>query len=162
MKKGDKNIKLDGQVEDLTNRWKRALADYENLEKRINAEKNEFVKFANAKLLLKILPALDTLEKANNHLKDEGLGLAMKQLADGLEAEGLMRIETRGKDFDPQLMECTDTVEGDEGKAIEEVRPGYMLNERVLRVAQVRVGKQKIDEKQEELARGQLQKGDYT
>lgn len=78
MKKDEKNQKktnVQAEIDELTNRWKRALADYENLEKRINAEKNDFVKFANASLLLKILPALDTLIIAQKHLGDEGLGL---------------------------------------------------------------------------------------
>ena len=125
----------------MTNRWKRALADYENLEKRINAEKNDFVKFANASLLLKILPALDTLIIAQKHLGDEGLGLGVRQLVEGLESEGLTKIETVDKEFDPNLMECLGVEQGEENKVMEELRTGYLLNDKLLRPAQVKVGK---------------------
>jgi len=131
------------QLEELTKKWHRALADYQNLEKRAGLEKEEFAKFANAQLILKILPGLDSLEKAGKHLKDEGLKLALKQLNDELGGEGLEKIETLGQDFDPETMECLEVTEGEEGKVLDEIRPGYKLNKRVLRVAQVRVGKNK-------------------
>lgn len=129
------------EVVDLTNKWKRALADYQNLERRIQIEKEDFVKFAAGNVLLKILPALDTLEKAQAHLRDQGLDLAVKQLIDALTSEGLRRIETVGRDFDPNCMECIGIVEGENGRVLEEARSGYILNDRVLRVAQVKVGK---------------------
>ncbi|MFZ5365745.1 MAG: nucleotide exchange factor GrpE [Patescibacteria group bacterium] len=159
MTKDDKGHKK--QIEDLTNRWKRALADYQNLEKRIDLEKEDFVEFANSQLILKILPAIDSLEKAEKHLKDQGLSLALKQLKEGLTQEGLEKIQTQGKDFNPEEMECIDVCQGEEGKVLDEIRSGYKLGNRVLRVAQVKVGKEKIDEKVKELAREQLTKGDY-
>ena len=135
MKKKDTEVK---KLEDL---WKRALADYQNLEKRIALEKEEFVKFANRNLILRILPAIDSLEKAEEYLKDEGLSLALRQLKEGLSSEGLEKIEVRGKDFNPEEMECVAVGEGEEGKVLEETRAGYRLNGKVLRVAQVKVGK---------------------
>jgi len=131
------------QLEELTKKWQRALADYQNLEKRVGLEKEEFAKFANSQLILKILPGLDSLEKAGQHLKDEGLKLALKQLTDELASSGLEKMETLGQDFDPETMECLEIAEGEEGKVLDEIRPGYKLNNRVLRVAQVRVGKEK-------------------
>lgn len=131
------------QLEELTKKWQRALADYQNLEKRVGLEKEEFAKFANSQLILKILPGLDSLEKASQHLKDEGLKLALKQLADELASSGLEKMETLGQDFDPETMECLEVTEGEEGKVLDEIRPGYKLNNRVLRVAQVRVGQAK-------------------
>lgn len=131
------------QLEELTKKWQRALADYQNLEKRAGLEKEEFAKFANAQLILKILPGLDSLEKAGKHLKDEGLKLALKQLTDELASSGLEKMETLGQDFDPETMECLEVTEGEEGKVLDEIRPGYKLNNRVLRVAQIRVGKTK-------------------
>jgi len=131
------------QLEELTKKWQRALADYQNLEKRTGLEKEEFAKFANSQLILKILPGLDSLEKAGQHLKDEGLKLALKQLTDELASSGLEKMETLGQDFDPETMECLEVAKGEEGKVLDEIRPGYKLNNRVLRVAQVRVGKEK-------------------
>ncbi len=133
--------KKDAEVKKLEDLWKRALADYQNLEKRIALEKEEFVKFANRNLILRILPAIDSLEKAEEYLKDEGLSLALRQLKEGLSSGGLEKIEVRGKDFNPEEMECVAVGEGEEGKVLEETRAGYRLNGKVLRVAQVKVGK---------------------
>lgn len=141
MKRNEKKANVQTELDDLNNKWKRALADYQNLERRIEAEKNDFVKFANASLLLKILPALDTLVKASNQLGDQGLSLGLRQLVEGLESEGLTKIETAGKEFDSKLMECLGVGEGEENKVVEELRAGYMLNDRLLRPAQVKVGK---------------------
>lgn len=142
MTKDEKKLKT--EIEELTNKWKRALADYQNLEKRVILGKEEFAKFANSQLLLKILPALDSLKKAEIHLKDEGLNLAIKQLGDGLAAVGLEGVETKGTDFDPEVMECLEIGKGEEGKVLDEIRAGYKLNGRILRVAQVRVGKKEL------------------
>jgi molecular chaperone GrpE len=133
------------KYEDL---YKRALADYQNLEKRIGGEKEEFVKFANAELILQILPGLDSLEKAEKHLQDEGLSLAVKQLKDGLAKVGLEEISVLGLEYNPETMECLATGEGEENKVIEELRKGYLLNGKILRPALVRVGKKKEDKKQ--------------
>ena len=130
------------QLEELTKKWQRALADYQNLEKRACLEKEEFAKFANAQLILEILPGLDSLEKAGQHLEDEGLKLALKQLTDELASSGLEKMQTLGQNFDPEMMECLEIAQGEEGKVLDEIRPGYKLNNRVLRVAQVRVGKE--------------------
>lgn len=153
--------KLKAQIEDLTNKWKRALADYQNLEKRTRAEKEEFGNYANRELILKLLPVLDTFEKLEEHLKDEGLALALRQFRDILTKEGLEKIEVIGKNFNPEEMECVEVVMGDENRVMREVRPGYRFKERILRVALVRVGKKKIDEQAEALAKEELAKGDY-
>jgi molecular chaperone GrpE (heat shock protein) len=60
---------------------------------------------------------------------------------DALKEEEVERMETEGKDFDPLVMECVQVVKGDEGKVIEEVKPGYTLHGKILRPAQVIVGK---------------------
>jgi len=161
-KKDQEKIKeLEEKIKELEGFWKRALADYQNLEKRVEGEREDFVKFANSQLILKILPAIDSLEKAEDYLNDEGLALAVRQLKDALFSAGLERIEVKGRDFNPEEMECVEVGEGEEGKVLEEVRAGYKFGGRVLRVAQVKVGKRKIDKKSEEKAKKELQKGDY-
>jgi molecular chaperone GrpE len=128
----------------LVNQLKRALADYQNLEKRIAEEKSSWIKAANKSLLLKLLPGLDSLLLAEKHTQDEGVKLSIKHFLDILEQDGVKKIETAGKDFDPNLMEAIVTQNGEEGKVIEEVRAGYMLYDSVLRPAQVIVGKKDL------------------
>ena len=137
----NEEIVEDSKIENLENQLKRALADYQNLEKRINGEKSEWIKLANKDLLLRLLPGLDSLILAERHTKDEGVKLSIKHFLDSLEEVGVKKIETEGKDFDPNLMEAVGTISGDEGKVVEEVRAGYTLFGSVLRPAQVIVGK---------------------
>ncbi|MBI4096361.1 MAG: nucleotide exchange factor GrpE [Candidatus Levybacteria bacterium] len=129
------------KIEELENQNKRVLADYRNLENRIQNERGEWILKANKQLLLNILPVLDTLIQANKHSKDQSLALALQQFLGILEKEGVKRIEAEGKNFDPALMEGIGTVEGEEGKVISETRQGYMLYDKVLRPTQVIVGK---------------------
>jgi molecular chaperone GrpE len=140
----DKNIKKEESEDfkNLENQLKKALADYQNLEKRIAEEKSSWIKTANKQLLLKLLPAVDSLMLAEKHTKDEGVAMSIKQLLVAFENEGVNRIEVLGKNFDPQTMECVHTVSGEDGKVVEEIKPGYKLHDTVLRVAQVAVGKE--------------------
>jgi molecular chaperone GrpE len=134
--------KIQKQVEDFENKYKRALADYQNLQKRVNEERQDWIRLANRELLLRFLPVLDTLILANQHVQNEGLQVSINQFQDVLRAEGVVRIETVGKDFDPHIMECVVTDKGEENKVLEELRSGYIMNDRVLRPAQVKVGKE--------------------
>ncbi|MBI3379523.1 nucleotide exchange factor GrpE [Candidatus Gottesmanbacteria bacterium] len=125
--------------------WKakylRALADYQNLEKRVGEQKQEFVRYAAEKLIYELLTVLDTLEKAQEHLNDPGLTLGIKNFKVILEANGLKKIEVLGKKFDPLEMECIEVVgESKKDEVIEELRSGYKLGDKVIRVAQVKVG----------------------
>jgi len=137
---------LKKKIEEFENKYKRVLADYQNLEKRVAVERKDWILRANKDLLLHLLPVLDTLILAEKHIKvgDEGLSLGIKQFQDLLKNENVERIETLGKNFDPHLMECIESIEGEEGKVLEEIRVGYKLNDTVLRAALVKVGK-KID-----------------
>ena len=141
--KKDEIVLLKEKIEELENQVKRTLADYRNLENRIQSERGEWILKANRTLLLNLLPVLDTLMFADKHSqgKDENISLSVKQFLEILEKEGVVRIETLGKDFDPNLMEGIATAEGQEGKVISESRAGYMLYEKVLRPAQVTVGR---------------------
>ena len=130
------------QIEDLTNRWKRALADYQNLEKRYEREKADFVAFANANLILRLLTILGHLEKAASVLKDKGLDLVVTEFKRVLEEEGVEEIKALGEQFNPQLMEAIETVEGEEeNRVAEEVYKGYLLKGKLLLPAKVKVFK---------------------
>jgi molecular chaperone GrpE len=137
----DEIVSLQSQVEDYKQKYLRALADYQNLEKRVFSEKEEIRKYAAEVTLRKFLPALDNLERALKHIEDKGLQLAIKEFDTALLSSGVKRIEVVGKPFDPFTMECIEVVEGEDGIVLEELTAGYVFYEKVLRVAQVKVGK---------------------
>lgn len=131
---------LKQKAEDFENRYKRALADYHNLEKRVKEERAQWLQSANKDLLLRLLPGIDMLFLTAKHTSDKGVTLGIQQILDILKAEGITRIVTEEKMFDPHSMECIQARDGEEGKILEEVRAGYLLHEKVLRPAQVVVG----------------------
>lgn len=165
MKKKDDSQKIEAlklELEEWKAKYLRALADYQNLERRIAKQRVDDARLAAKGVITKILQVLDVLEAAQKVLNDQGLELALKQFKDILASERVEKIEVVGKKFDPNTMECVEVVETDkEGEVIEEVRAGYTLVGEVIRVAKVKVGKKKIDAKKEELVEKELQKGDY-
>ena len=140
MKKHDE--KFDKKEKDLENALRRALADYQNLEKRIAEEKSSWVRSANKDLILRLLPGLDSLLLAEKHTDDEGVKVSIDHFLDIFQKEGLEKIETIGREFNPNLMEAISTREGEEGIVLEEIKVGYMLKGEVIRPAQVVVGKE--------------------
>lgn len=140
IEKEDEIARLKQKVEELENQARRIFADYQNLEKRVAKERREWLIKANKDLILRLLPALDVLLLSGKHIEDEGLKLSIQKFFDILKIEGVEKIETVGKEFDPNLMEGIKTLAGDENKVIEELRPGFKMGESVLRPAQVTVG----------------------
>ncbi len=144
-KVGPKKKKADDQaavrIEELENQLKRAVADYRNLEKRLEDEKKDFVKYANRELLLRLIPAFDTLFLAEKYVADEGIKLTIKHLKESLREVGVDMIDAVGKDFDPEFMEVVVTDAGEENVVLEELRPGYTINGKLVRPVQVKVGK---------------------
>lgn len=137
---------LQGQVKTLDENWKRALADYQNLLRRVENDKKEFMKMANANLIARMIPSLDIIEMAANHNQDIGVQMAAKQFHQALQEEGLQIIEpTPGEKFNPDFHECTETVDLNEGSQsdtiAELVLKGYKLYDYVLRPARVKVYK---------------------
>jgi molecular chaperone GrpE len=133
--------KTTSEAEEWKSKYLRALADYQNLEKRTQAEKHEIRKYAAEVVLTRLLPALDTLTKATEHVKDAGLELALKELYAVLSEQGVQKIEVVDKSFDPHQMECIEVVAGKDNIVVEQILPGYRLHDKILRVAQVKVGK---------------------
>lgn len=128
--------------DDYKNSYLRALADYRNLEKRILEEKANFTKTANTQLVLKLLPFLDNLEKAEVFIKDQGLKLVKDNLTKVFIELGIEEIQILGKSFDPYLAEAVEVVDGDNDNiVVDVVRKGYKLDDRILRVAQVKVSR---------------------
>ncbi|MCL5003835.1 MAG: nucleotide exchange factor GrpE [Patescibacteria group bacterium] len=138
-----KIIDLEKEVADLTNKWKRAVADYQNLEKRTAKEKEDWAKFSNRLLLARLLTVLDHLELARAHSNDRGLGIIIDDFKSILTGEGLEEIQVKaGDSFDPNFQECVEVVAGSEdSKVVEVVAKGYIIGEKVLRPAKVKVSK---------------------
>lgn len=148
-KKADKVQELETKINELEAQLKRAVADYHNLEKRVTEGRSELTRWGTSELLMKILPTLDHLEQALSGTNEsdkqsgwfKGVELAVKELNQVLQSEGLEQIATTGQ-FDPNLHEAVDTRAGDDNIILKVVRKGYKLNGRVLRPTQVVVGRQ--------------------
>lgn len=131
------------QIADLTNKWKRALADYQNLEKNAAEQKKQWAAWAGSDLILKLLPVLENLKKAANHLKDEGLNLTVNEWQKIFEEEGLqvVKIEAGKSKFTPEYMECIGFRKGENNIVLEVAEQGYYLKGKLLKPAKVVVGK---------------------
>ncbi len=135
-------IDIKKEVEEWRNKYLRALADYQNLEKRMQEERYELLKMGDLQLLLKLLPFLDHLEKAEVFVKDKGLMMVKDSFMQILKDMGIKEIEVLDREYDPRLAEAIDTVVGDEDNLVVEVlRKGYEYEGKILRVAQVKVSK---------------------
>lgn len=127
--------------EDWKDKYIRAVADYQNLEKRSRDQVQEARLYASEIVMGRLLPVVDTFAKVQAHIKDVGFDLAYKQLLAVLEEQGVEKMTVVGKPFNPHEMECIEVVEGQSDIVIEETLAGYMFRNKVLRVAQVKVGK---------------------
>jgi len=139
-------------AQEYLDQWKRSAAEFSNYRKRNEKERGELIKFTNALLITKLLPVLDDLERAFQTLPDnmrhftwtDGIALVHRKLEAILEQEGLKAMEAQGKSFDPALHQSImheETTEFDDGIIMEELQKGYLLNERVIRPALVKVAK---------------------
>jgi len=133
MKKSNKNKSIE-------DRLKRALADYQNLQKRHQADRLEYAKFATSILVSSLIPVLDDLERAQAHLKNKGLNLAIDQFKSVLNKEGLESLSLKDTQFDPKTAECIELVNGPKNKIISINQTGYLFHGKVLRPAKVKVG----------------------
>lgn len=141
VKKSEKEIaSLYSKIKELEENYRRALADYQNQERRFKDRESQVIKFASASLIEKLLLNIDSLELAQKHLHDDGLAMVIKQLFETLKTEGLQLIESDNKPFDPLIMDCVDIVPGKKDFVVETVTKGYYLFDKVLRPAKVKVG----------------------
>ncbi len=134
----------------LTN-WQRSEADLANFRRRAEQERADLAKFANAALIGKLLPVLDDFHRAIEAIPADqrslgwvdGVRLIERKLRTVLEQEGVVPIESLGKEFDPYVHEAVlrEDGEGDVETVVEELQKGYKLHDRVLRPAMVKVGK---------------------
>lgn len=139
------------ELEAMKERLVRSAADYENAKKRLVREREEFVKFSQESILRSLLPVLDNLERAFSHAGTDtspafknlatGIQMVLKQFAEILKSQGLVRIETVGKQFDAHVHESVGYVKekGRDHEILDEIEAGYFLGEKLLRAAKVRV-----------------------
>lgn len=117
----------------------RALADYQNLEKRFERDSSSIIKFGQVALLEKLLTFRDHLELSAKNISDPSLTLLLSEFDKLLLEEGVEPVDTKDE-FDPSVMECAELVPGKKDQIVSVVRPGFRLHDRVLRPARVTVG----------------------
>lgn len=142
--------KLRSERDALLDRLARSQAEFDNARKRAAREQQEFREYASADVIKALLPVVDNFERAlqpHNAQSSEfqtGIELIYKQLQDVLQKAGVRRLETKGEPFDPRLHEAIEMVETEDApdhSVLEELQSGYMLKDRLLRPAMVRVAR---------------------
>lgn len=140
-------------VEELKNQLARALADYDNLRKRTEAEIKDKVRLVKARLTLKLISVFDMLVEAQEHLKDSGLAMVIKEFEGVLTEEGLEKIDAkREMKFDEEIHEAVEVINtpvgkkgkatGQEGEIVEELLTGWkFVDGPVIRASKVKVFK---------------------
>lgn len=138
------------QAEEHQNRMLRAMADMDNLRRRVRKEQEDLAKYASLKIVEELLPVLDNFERALAADKEsmtvesllEGVNMVYRQMVQVFEKEGLSAIEAQGKPFDPHVHQAvmqTQNPEFDSGVVVAELQKGYMFKDRVVRPAMVQV-----------------------
>lgn len=153
MKKTKKDIEFEQQIGELTQDLQRTRADFENYRKRVEAEKEQAKKLGQMQSVVKLLPILDTIERAISHLPKELEGNSwaegvmtmsknLKKLLKDLNIEKII-IEPGKTEFSTDFHEAVSMEEegGDKEIISEELQPGYLMDGRVLRHSMVRVAR---------------------
>ena len=128
--------------------WQRAAADFQNFKRRVDEERSEVGRLANAALVINLLPLLDDLERALRTVDTklagltwiDGIWLIYRKFQALLENAGVKEIQADGQPFDPKVHEAISEAPGEEGKVVSVVQKGYLLGDRVVRPAMVIVG----------------------
>jgi molecular chaperone GrpE len=139
--------------------WQRAQADFINFKRRTEQEKGDIIKLANAGLIFNLLSVVDDMERALDNISNklagskwvDGIVLIYRKFMAILEANGVSEMKALGERFDPSLHEAVVHVEGESGKIMAVVQKGYMMSNRVLRPAMVKVGSGQSSNSSDEL-----------
>lgn len=146
----DKLQELEKEKEDLFNRHLRLQAEYDNFRKRTQKEKAADLTYKSQALVTELLPVLDDFERALLTASEDeaelnfvdGMKIIYRQLTAVLEKEGVEIIPTVGEEFDPNIHQAVATVSDDQYETnvvVEELQKGYLLKDRVIRPAMVKV-----------------------
>ena len=141
--------KLKKENKELNDKYLRKLAEFDNLRKRVEREKNEYYQYALSEFLRELLNVVDNFERALSNPSPEngegfrkGVELIYKQLLDILLKAGVKPIEAKNKEFDPRYHQALEKEESDEVETAiigEEFQKGYLLFNRLLRPSLVKV-----------------------
>ena len=145
-----KKDKKDEQIEDLQDRLKRQMAEFDNFRKRTEKEKSQMFDMGARTIIEKILPVVDNFERGLAAVPEDqkedafvtGMDKVYKQLMTELEAIGVKPTETEGKEFDPELHNAVMQVENEEleaGTIAQELQKGYYYKDTVVRHSMVSV-----------------------
>jgi molecular chaperone GrpE len=139
------------EKQSLQDRLLRTAAEFDNYRKRVDRERRELTDYAATDVLYDLLPIVDDFERALEAKPDadaenyrQGVDLILKQMHDLLRKRGVTQIEALGTDFDPNFHQAVmhdASAEHREGEVMQELRRGYMLRDRLLRAAMVKVAK---------------------
>ena len=143
--KKEQEIVPKSEYDELDDRYKRILAEFENYKKRSAKERENLYNSILSDVVEVMLPILDNLENAVKvETKDEeykkGIELVLKQFQDTLKAKGVEEIQTVGETFDPELHEAVSSVQDDtkgEKEIVQEYRKGYKIGTKVIRHSMV-------------------------
>lgn len=149
-KKKKKKDKRDEQIEDLTDRLKRSMAEFDNYRKRVEKEKSHMYEIGAKDVIEKILPVLDNFERGFDSLSEEereapfaaGMDKIFQQMVKTLEELGVKPIEALNQEFDPNFHNAVMHVEDEsvgENLIVEEFQKGYCYKESVVRHSMVKV-----------------------
>lgn len=142
----DQETSYKEKAEEYLNSWKRERAEFLNYKKDEAKRIKEFTQYANEDVILEMLDVLDSLEKARKNVppeaaksKDwlEGLDQVIRQFQDVLIKYGIERIKVEDTTFNPLLHEAIEVTAG--GERLEEVRAGYLMRDKVIRPARVKI-----------------------
>ncbi|HAK89211.1 MAG: nucleotide exchange factor GrpE [Nitrospirae bacterium GWC2_46_6] len=142
---------IQAELADAKDKYLRLYAEFENYKRKVQKDKEELIKYSNESLMYEILPALDNLEMALRHSEGgnseplaKGVENTLREMNRILEKFGLTAIEAMGKPFDPAYHHAMSQIERDDmdnNTVVEELRKGYIYNEKVLRPSLVAVSK---------------------
>ena len=138
---------LRAELEEARNQWMRTLADFDNFRKRAEREKTDLKRYALTEPLRELLPVIDNLERAisaEGSVDDLKLGVEMTltQLRETLSRRGLQLVAAAGHPFDPAVHDAVSRFEDEtvsQPTVSDELQSGYVLHDRLLRPAMVRV-----------------------
>jgi molecular chaperone GrpE len=144
---------LEAELTSAKDSWMRSVAEFQNYKRRVERDRQDLIKSANASLILKLLPVLDDFDRAVENIPAEiaatpwwgGTQLVQQKLRMLIESEGVTEIMALEQPFDPNMHEAVLYEEAGEGKGglvVAVLQKGYKLGERVLRPAMVKVGKE--------------------
>ena len=138
--------------DEYCDKFVRAHAEFENAKKRMEKDRLELLRYANDGLISEFLPIADNLEMAEKYIKEakdfkavqEGVDMIHLQIQKFLKDIGLEKIRSVGEKFDPNIHEAVETADAkdkEENLVIEELKPGYKFNGKLLRPASVKIVK---------------------